>query len=192
MSFGSQRPRLQCVYNKPVEKIGIAGGVIGLTHPPEREQMAAVRSPRCLVDDRLACMARTSFGIDIGRRGKRDRCDPLRPRRRHLDRDGCSRMVANDSDLRQPQRVKQIEGAGGPSLDGIFLEGERVRVSEADGVHRNRAVVPTDPRQHVAILVPRTRRLVQQQDGPPLAGGRDVDARPGRVYEAAFNGGGAI
>ena len=117
VAFGGQWSGLQRVDNESVKQADITCGIIRLAHLPEGEQMATVGTSRRFIDNRFARRARPSFDIDIGRRGKPGRRNPRGPRRRHLDRDGSSGMVADDSGLRKSQGVKQIESTGGPGLD---------------------------------------------------------------------------
>jgi hypothetical protein len=64
-ALGSQWSGLQRVDHEAVKQIMVACEIIGLTHLPEREQMASVRASRRFVDDRVAGMERAAFGINI-------------------------------------------------------------------------------------------------------------------------------
>jgi hypothetical protein len=79
--------------------------------------MAAVRPSRCFVDDRAVFGPRASLGIDIGRRGKCHRRNPPGLCCRHLDCDGRSRVMADDSGLPQLQHIEQVKGA-----DHVWIE----------------------------------------------------------------------
>jgi hypothetical protein len=192
VALSSQWTGLQSVDHEAVKQIMVACGIIRPTHLPERKQMAPLRASRRFIDDQLAGMTRATFGIDIGRRGKRYRRNPSGLSRRHLDRDRRSGVMANDCHLRQLEGVKQVEGTGGPGFDRIFDEREPSRVPKANDVHRNGSIMLADQREHVALFVPRARRLMQEQDRPALAGGGDVDSRSRRSDETAFNDGIAI
>ena len=90
-------------------------------------------------------------------------------------------MVANDRRLFDIERIEQGKSGIAPALDGILCR--PLGIAEADGIHGNGPVPSAEDRQHVAVLVPGTRRLMQQQHGKPRAVAGDMDAPATGLYE---------
>ena len=60
-------------------------------------------------------------------------------------------------------------------------------IAEAHGIHGDGAIARAQERQHLAIFVPGARRLVQQQDRPSGAAGRDVHKAGFDADEGTFD-----
>ena len=174
----------QRVDHEALQQIDIIKRVERLPARPEFGKMQAVGARLDIVDDARALVLGAPRGIDERTGRQNQRADARRRRSGHFDRDHRTGMMADDRGARLFQRIKQRERALGPQFNR-GIAGRGIGIPEAERIHRDRAEIAAEQRQHIAVLVPRARRLMQQQDGKAVAADRDVQlagsfqARPG-------------
>jgi hypothetical protein len=124
-------------------------------------------------------------GIDVRRGRHHQALNALRCARRHLDRDDAAGVMAGQGRTLEAKGVEDLHHGGGVVLDAVL--GDRRRGAEADRVHGDGPVRPAEQGEHLAVLVPGPRRLVQEHDGGAGAALCVVDLPEGGVGVALPN-----
>ena len=168
-------PRPQRVGDEANQEVRSLLGIEALADLPELGDVGAVGLRLDVVDAVPARPAALAIGrVDEGTRREDEPLDPLGVRRRQLHGDHRARVVPHHRGRAHPEAVEQRDRSARVVLD---LRGARglVGLPVADRVHGDHATLAREQRDHVAILVPRARRLMQQQHGRPGPRGRVVD-----------------
>ena len=99
--------------------------------------------------------------VYVGAGGQNQRGDMFRIGGSDLNRNGGAGMVADDRRALNAERDKELVRGRSPVFDRRFAVRQRIGVAVSHRVHGDDAVVPAQKRQHVAKLVPGSRRLMQ-------------------------------
>ena len=129
---------------------------------PERGEVAAVLARRDRVDRGAAGTSDAKRFVRVRRRREHERADSSRRARRDLDRDHAAGVVADDVRALDADRIEQLQRRLGPRLDAG--SGGGVGFAEPRGVDGDRSTPHAEQRQHLGVLAPAARRLVQQHD----------------------------
>lgn len=164
VAFGSQRPGAQGIDHETAQKRRIANGIERLAPTPQLGQMGAIGAYVDVVDDLSVAMLFTSRGIDERTGRKNQSAHTLRRGGGDLQCDRRTGVMADNSSFNNAKFIEQGERCARPILDGHLSRRQALRCTEARRVHRGDAKRSSQQRQNIAILVPRTRRLVQQQN----------------------------
>ena len=178
----------QRVDHEALQQVDIIGGIERLPARPELGEMSAVGARLHIVDDARAVVLGPARRIDERTGREHQRADARRQPSRHFDRDRRTGVMADDRGARFFQRIEQRERALRPQFDR-GVAGRGIGIPEAERVHRDRAEIAAEQRQHVAVLVPRARRLMQQENRKAGSRHGDVDAAKTRRNEVALDAG---
>ncbi len=169
----------QRVDHEALQQVDIVGGVERLPARPQFGKMRAVGSCLYIVDDARAVVFGPAGRIDERTGREHQRADARRHRGRHFNRDRRTGVMADDRRARHFQRIEQRERALRPQFDR-GVAGGGIGIAETERVHRDGAEIAAEQRQHVAVFVPRARRLMQQENResrfPPWRRGCAQDA----------------
>ena len=180
--------RPERVGDEPRQEIRPLLRIEALPDLPELGQVGAVRLRLDVVDAVPArAVAPVAIGrVDVGARGEHEPLDAIRMGRRQLHRDHGARMVPDDGQRPDAETVEQRDGPASVVLD-VAPPVRLVRLAVADRVHGDHPPLPRQDGDDLAILVPRARRLVKEQDGPAGAGRHVVDLAIRRVQEPSVH-----
>ena len=174
VAFGGARPRFQGIDDEAFEKIAAALRIEGLPPRPQFLKMPAVHMLGDVVDHAPAGLRRPARRIDVGARRQDQRLDSLGPRCRHLDGNDRPSVMARYNGAGMAERRQHVVRGLRPGLDGIGAGRQGLRIAEAHGIHGDGAMARAEQRQHLAVFVPGSRRLMQQQDRSSGAASRDM------------------
>ncbi len=170
--------------HEAAKKIRIAGRVERAAPVPRLCQMGAIRACLHIIDRAMPGMAKAARGINVGASGKHRCRDAIGRSRRDLDRDDRARVMADDSEGLDLQRIHEFHGRFSPAFDRWYAR-KCVGITEARRIHGGRihggrihgdgATLVRKRRQGVPALVPGSVSLMQKQNGKALPANRRVN-----------------
>ena len=178
---------LERIDDEAVEQVRVLRVERG-AHRPELDEVRPVEPVLDVVHRRLLAVELAMLVVHERRRREDQLVDAVGVGRGDLHRGDGSGVVARERRALDAERVEHADRRLGPQLDRVLRPAGLGGVAEPDRVDRDRVEPLAEDRHDVAELVPRARRLVEQDDRRARAGLRDVDRAGGNGDERAVHG----